>query len=429
MVSRQPGARAAVGGQPGARAAVGGQPGARAAVGGQPGARAGVSGQPGARARVSGQPGVQTAVSGQPDARAAVSGHAYPWDVLGDPRFLDRATRRVTLAAAYHSTRAATPLHPEHRIVDAQWAALYRPVRQVAWKGQDLRPLEPGWVSSADSFGEAAALLKRAGHEVTAWIVLTHNTRLGTLRPDVAVVNCFGETYPYALCPAHAEVRDHAATLAAEAVLDVDVDGVSLEACGQMGVNHLGHHEKTEGAWSPETAGLLSICCCTACRRAWDADGLDQAEVVAALRAGTPSDALLAALLAVRHRHTDMLRAQVLAALRSLPVTLHAHPDPWATGPSPGLTPTAADDVDALLVPCWQPGSAELVRAAAGKGKPVDAYVTLLHPMDPAALVPHVRDLKAAGASRLSLYHLGLAPAWRQDLFASIAAAASLPRE
>ncbi|GIM91151.1 hypothetical protein [Paractinoplanes toevensis] len=366
-----------------------------------------------------------------------VSGHAYPWDVLGDPGFLSRAPRRVTLAATYHSTRAATPMHPEHRIVDARWAALYRPVRPSAWKGQDLRPLAPSWVSSPDSFGEAATILKRAGHEVTAWIVLTHNTRLGTRRPDVAVVNCFGEPYPYALCPAHAEVRDHAATLAAEAVHDLDLDGVSLEGCGQMGVTHLGHHEKTDGAWSPATARLLSICCCTACQQAWTADGLDPAEVVAALRAGTrsgdvpsasragtPSGEMLSALLAVRHRHTDLLRAQVLAALpASLPVTLHAHPDPWATGPSPGLTASAASDVDALLVPCWPLSSEELVRQAVSHGRPVDAYVTLLHPMDPDALAPHVQALKAAGASRFSLYHLGLAPAWRQDLFAAIAAA------
>jgi hypothetical protein len=350
-----------------------------------------------------------------------VSGHAYPWDVLGDPGFLARAPRRVTLAATYHSTRAATPLHPAHRIVDARWAALYRPVRPSAWTGQDLRPLEPTWVRSAsgDPFGEAATLLKRAGHEVTAWIVLTHNTRLGTRRPDVAVVNCFGEPYPYALCPAHAEVRDHAATLAAEAVHDLDLDGVSLEACGQLGVTHLGHHEKTDGAWSPETARLLSICCCTACRGAWVRDGLDPAEVVAALRAGTPSDEMLAALLAVRHRHTDLLRAQVLDGI-SLPVTLHAHPDPWATGPSPGLTRSAASDVDALLVPCWPLGSEDLVRQAASHGRPIDAYVTVLHPMDPAALAPHVRALRAAGADRFSLYHLGLAPAWRQDLFATI---------
>jgi hypothetical protein len=368
-----------------------------------------------------------------------VTGHAYPWDVLGDPAFPDRAPETVTLAAAYHSTRAATPLHPEHQIVDARYAALYRPVRDEAWKGQDLRPLAPDWLDEPDPFGAAAAILKSAGRRVNAWIVLTHNTRLGRLRPDVTVVNCFGERYPYALCPAHAEVRDHAATLAAEAVRDVDVDGISLEGCGQMGGNHLGHHEKTEGAWTPRAATLLSVCCCTACRAAWSRDGLEPDEVVDALResvlnpAASPSQDVLSALLAVRHRHTDALRAQVLAGLphhtqngdkrARVPITLHAHPDPWVTGPSPGLTPTAEDDVDVLLVPSWPTteATADLVRQAATTGLPVDAYVTVLAPTDPDVLIPHVQRLKAAGASRFSLYHLGLAPAWRQQLFAEIA--------
>lgn len=61
------------------------------------------------------------------------TGHAYPWDVLGDPSFPDRAAASgvstVAIAAAYHSTRAATPLHPHHQLVDARYAALYRPVR------------------------------------------------------------------------------------------------------------------------------------------------------------------------------------------------------------------------------------------------------------------------------------------------------------
>ena len=43
-----------------------------------------------------------------------ISGHAYPWDVLGDPEFVNRVAElgltEVTLAAAYHTTRAATPL-------------------------------------------------------------------------------------------------------------------------------------------------------------------------------------------------------------------------------------------------------------------------------------------------------------------------------
>jgi hypothetical protein len=372
-----------------------------------------------------------SAAAGSQPARSAVAGHAYPWDVLGDPDFVSRAPARVTLAASYHSTRAATPLHPDHQMVEARWAALYRPVRPEAWKGQDLRPLEPDWVTSRDAFGDAATLLRRSGRQVTAWIVLAHNTRLGTRRPDVAVVNCFGEVYPYALCPAHAEVRDYCATLAAESVHDLEVDGVSLESCGQMGLAHLGHHEKTDGAWTPAVAALLSICCCTACQSAWSSEGLTPAEVVAGLREAVRSPAaevsppVLALLLDIRHRHTDLLRRQVLAGLPRVPVTLHAQPDPWATGPSPGLTATAEDDVDALLVPCWPvtEASAENVRQAATTGLPVDAYVTLLPPAQPADLPAHVRRLREAGASRLSLYHLGLAPLWRQELFAQLAEA------
>jgi hypothetical protein len=50
----------------------------------------------------------------------------------------------------------------------------------------------------------------------------------------------------------------------------------------------------------------------------------------------------------------------------------------------------------------------------------VDAYVTVLPPAGPDDVVPHVRRLVAAGASRLSLYHLGLAPRWRQPLFQEV---------
>jgi hypothetical protein len=150
------------------------------------------------------------------------------------------------------------------------------------------------------------------------------------------------------------------------------------------------------------------------------------AEVVAGLRAASLTMPVLDAVLANRHANTDALRAGVLAALREqapgVPVTLHANPDPWSTGPSPGLTPTAAADVDALLVPAWPAteGSADLVRRAAATGRPVDAYVTVLPPADPDALPAHVARLRAAGASRISLYHLGLASPERQKLLAAL---------
>ncbi len=361
-----------------------------------------------------------------------ITGHAYPWDVLGDPDFASRVIESgvdtVALAAAYHSTRAATPLHPRHQLIDARYAALYRPVRDVVWSGRELSPREPDWMPTPDSFGVAAAELRAAGLRVSAWIVLTHNSGLGA--EGLSVVNCFGERYRYALCPARPEVREYAALLAGEAVAGAEVDAVSLEACGQLGLTHLSHHEKTDGAFSPMAARWLSVCCCPACRSAWSARGLDPEEVVDTLRAAVHAEAhgqvgevpMSPELLGTRQESTDALRAAVLAHLATyvpdVPVTLHAHPDPWATGASPGLTPTAAADVAALVVPAWPTtrASADLVAAAVETGRDVDAYVTVLPPTDPAEFPTHVTRLRDAGATGLSLYHLGLAPSWRQPL-------------
>lgn len=370
-----------------------------------------------------------------------MTGHAYPWDVIGDPGFADRVAAlgltEVTLAAAYHSVRAATPLHPRHQLVHATHAALYRPIREPAWQYRRVRPRPPDWMSEPDPFATAAETLRRAGLRVSAWVVLTHNTRLGLTFGELTVTNCFGDRYPYALCPAQEEVREYAARLAREAVANLALDGVSLEACGQLGLDHGSHHEKTVGAWTPVAARLLSVCCCAACRESWTARGLVPAEVMDALRAavlaeargrpGELDEAVAGELLAARHAATDLLRTEVLEQVAGyapdVPVTLHAHPDPWATGASPGLTPTAAKAVDRLLVPVWptDPSAAEIVSAAAAAGVPVDAYVSVLPPADPGEVVPHVRRLVAAGAKGIGLYHLGLAPHCRQFLFRDIA--------
>ncbi|MFJ8431307.1 hypothetical protein ACIQ9P_08400 [Kitasatospora sp. NPDC094019] len=369
-----------------------------------------------------------------------VSVHAYPWDVLGDPGFAGRARATgadaVTLALSYHSTRAATPHHPRRRFVDAHRGALHRPVRAPVWAGRRLAPLGADWLPGDDPGGAAVTALAGAGLPVTAWIVLAHNGRLGRLHPDLAVVNCFGEPYPYALCPSAPEVRDHCATLAAEALRDLPagaVHGVSLESAGQLGAVHAGCHEKTDGAYGPTALRALSVCCCEACRAGWRSTGSDPDVVVGQLRrsaetGAAPPAEVGAVVLAVRHAAADALRGGALAAVRAalpgVPVTLHAHPDPWVTGPSPGLTAAAAGDVDAVLVPCWPTGpeSAELVRRAVSRHPVVDAYVTLLAPADPALLPGHVRRLRAAGASRLSLYHLGLLPVDRLPLAAALAA-------
>lgn len=363
-----------------------------------------------------------------------ISAHAYPWDVLGDPGFVDRVRASgvdaVRLAVTYHATRAATPLHPRRRFVDAHYAALYRPIRPASWAGQRLVPKAPQWMDEPDPAGAATDLLHRAGIPVEAWLVLAHNTRLGRAYPQLAVTNCFGEPYPYALCPSQVEVRDHCATLAAEALRDLPLSGVLLESAGQLGASHAGGHEKTEGAYGSLALRALSVCCCAACQRGWAGRGVAPGEVTARLRDAVRSDrwlpeALASAVLAVRQDAADQLRGQVLSVVRQVVpgagVTLAGHPDPWATGPSPGLTPRAPSDVDAVQVPCWPVAeqTADVVRGV--PGALVDAYVTVLPPAAPEALPDHVRRLRAAGAQRLSLYHLGLASPRRLPLLAALA--------
>ena len=162
--------------------------------------------------------------------------------------------REIALAASYHGARAATPLHPLHRLVEAPSSALYRPVRESAWRGQALRPVAASWVASTDPFAEAAMALTDHGFAVARLVDPGAFHYLGTQRPDLAVRNCFGDVYSYALCVSHDEVLAYIATLAGEAVREVPIAGVSIEGLGQLGVAHNGLHEKTDGAYGPAAA-------------------------------------------------------------------------------------------------------------------------------------------------------------------------------
>ncbi|GAA1708662.1 hypothetical protein GCM10009765_67770 [Fodinicola feengrottensis] len=327
----------------------------------------------------------------------------------------------------------------------ASTAALYRPTRERVWRNRRLRPARATWTGHEDSAGAAIRALAGGDFGVDAWIVLTHNSQLGESAPDLSVTNCFDEPYQWALCPSHPEVVDYAATLAAESVHELEVDGAILEACGQYGAVHQCRHEKTDAIWSPAVARLLSVCCCAGCAVSWRADGLEPTAVRLLLReeilrliatgdlGGTTDELpteLTAMLLRKRHESVDRLRQAVIGALPSgLRLTLHADPDPWTTGALVGLTPTSAADVDAVVVPAWQPGERSLdavrrARAAVPDNGVVGAYVTAVAAARMPDIASYVDSLGAAGAGELHLYHLGLAgPARWADLRSAVAAA------
>ena len=215
--------------------------------------------------------------------------------------------------------------------------------------------------------------------------ILTHNSTLGRDHPDLVVRNCFGtDTSGRCVRP----TRRCATTPPCsppKQVRDLPLEGLSIEAYGQLGAAHGGQHDKTAGAYTALGETILSICCCDACRRSWSLGGLDpdatqralQEASTAAAREGataTPEDllgtALAGQLLSQRQHHTESLLAQVMSEVSavnsSLRITLHAQSDPWATGASPGLTPGSAHMAHCVLVPIepTDPESAALLSVA-----------------------------------------------------------------
>jgi len=359
---------------------------------------------------------------------------AYPWDLIDAPdaasRARDTGADGIALAAAYHGVRAATPLHPRHRLVDAQHSAIYVPYRAEIWRGHRIRPRPAGdWVSEG-AFQSAATSARAAGLEVEPWVVLTHHDDRGGDGGSLRVHNAFGDVYGYALCPSHEAVREYCATLASESVLLSGAESVVVEACGPLGVEHLGAHEKTTGSdWSALDAALLSICFCNECERAMAAAGHDPDAVRNRVRGGVGSgaariDQVLAdattAVLDVRRSARDLLAHVVSVAARAAgakKVRFHAQPDPWATGPFAALwdTPGVAD---ALILPADHLSARERLRAPQN-GERLGAYLSVLPPENPEGFAT-LWASRLRGVDDLYLYHLGLASAQRVDAGAAV---------
>ena len=367
--------------------------------------------------------------------------YAYPWDFEGDDAAAERAAAlgvgSVAVAANYHMTRAARPLHPARPLVDVRHAACYVPVRPAAWKGRRLVPRTPEWVGSDDSFGSARERLRAAGLATQAWVVLTHNSALGGEHSDLVVCNAFGNRYEYALCPSAPDVVEYCATLVDEIVASGPGDGLVLEACGPMGFEHNGVHEKTAMAgWSSSQRDLLSLCFCGACSERYISAGLDVVRIkdlarravltgsgsVEELLGSELADVVAAVRTAIVADLRSLLAARIKSADAALRVTVHGTADRWATGSFSTLAPAPGVGVDAVVTSCFEAarGVEEIAKlqalvnsgSASQSGQPLPVIGGIVRPTedwaDDAALRDRLARMQAAGMEELHLYHLGL---------------------
>ncbi|WP_053655059.1 hypothetical protein [Streptomyces sp. MMG1121] len=369
------------------------------------------------------------------------SAFVYPWDVNGDPaapaRLAGLGVEQVTLAAAYHSTRALTPRHPRHRIVTAEYAAtLYPPGDR--WTGRGLRPYPAGRWAPGDAYGEAARALAAAGLAVHTWVVLAHNSRLGAEHPDTSVVNAYGDHYPWAPCIAQPATRAYLVDLAAEAAVRPGAHGTELESLGWYGLAHLHAHDKIGGV-GLGAAGqyLMSLCFCPSCRAGYGEQGLDADALAASVRdaleplwrgaaddEGWPTVVKLlgeeaaARTRAWRDNTAGTLQEEAVAAVRAaapagFQVLLHADPVSHHCGANAGVDPARVLCVaDGVVVPCAG-GTALLAPFAehARQETVIAANFTVVSGMggSPGALAADAARARAQGATELRLYHAGLA--------------------
>ncbi|MEW2391445.1 hypothetical protein AB0933_24150 [Streptomyces venezuelae] len=368
----------------------------------------------------------------------------YPWDVVGDSdapaRLADLGIRQVTLASAYHSTRALTPRHPRHRIVTAAHAAVLYPPGD-RWQGRELRPYAAGDWAPGDAYGEAARALCDAGLDVHSWVVLAHNSRMGDEHPATSVVNAYGDRYPWAPCIAQPATRAYLVDLAVEAAVrpGEETRGTELESCGWYGLAHLHAHDKIGGVTLGEAGQyLMSLCFCGACREGYAGQGLDPDQLAVAVRGalepvwrgreeeggGWPAvEKLLgadrtAATRAWREETARTLQETVVAAVRAaaptgFQVLLHADPVTHHSGANAGVDPGHILSVgDGVVVPCT--GGAHLLEpfaARAADGAVLAANLTVVSGMggSPATLAADAARAAELGATELRLYHAGLA--------------------
>ncbi|WRZ93638.1 hypothetical protein OHB54_34115 [Streptomyces sp. NBC_01007] len=373
------------------------------------------------------------------------SAFLYPWDVNGDPEAAARTAglgvRQVTLASAYHSTRASTPRHPRHRIVTASHAAVLHPVDEARWRGRALHPYPAGDWAPGDAYGEAAAALAGAGLDVHTWVVLAHNSRMGEEHPATCVVNAYGDRYPWAPCVAQPATRAYLADLAVEAAVRPGAAGTELESLGWYGLAHLHAHDKIGGvALGDAGQYLMSLCFCAACADGYGRQGLDAEELASFVRGalepvwrGAPSDGdwagveklLGAETAAATRRWRDgvarSLQEDTVSAVRSaapagFQVLLHADPVSFHCGANAGVDPRHILSVaDGVVVPCTAGAGpltpfAEAVRAGA-KGRVLAANFTVVSGMGgrPDTLAADAARAVELGATELRLYHAGLA--------------------
>ena len=201
--------------------------------------------------------------------------YTYSWDLV--ERGIDNACAEIselgqntnTIAGSYHAGKFLRPRSSSPVLFPEDGTVYFRhdPSRYGS-----IRPEPNSLVAERDILAE---LCSQSQLSVNVWLVLLHNTLLGSRYPQSCVQNAFGDRYIYNLCPSSPHARAYACGLAADVAANYEVTGISMESPGFAPFIHGFHHEFNLVQSNRWLENLLGLCFCEHCRTGAVHAGID----------------------------------------------------------------------------------------------------------------------------------------------------------
>ncbi len=206
--------------------------------------------------------------------------YAYAWDLAeagvseAAVQFQALGLDTVTIAGSYHAGKFLRPHGKTGKVYFPEDGTVYFHADQSRY-GR-IKPVANSLLAQRDIMRELTEIEALA---TNVWLVLLHNTLLGTAHPDSTVTNAFGDRYPYSLCPSAPEARAYAVALARDVTQSYAVSGVTLETPGFLPYAHGFHHEFALNQPNRWLDSLLGLCFCDHCGRGATAAGIPAASL------------------------------------------------------------------------------------------------------------------------------------------------------
>lgn len=202
--------------------------------------------------------------------------YTYAWDLVeagiaeAQRQFLALGLDTVTVAGSYHAGKFLRPHGVTGKVYFPEDGTVYFKTTPGYYGA--IKPVANSILSGNDVIPELAATKTMA---VNVWLVLMHNTLLGTANPNSCVRNAFGDHYVYNLCPSAPDARAYAVALSKDVADHYDISGLSLESPGFMPYAHGFHHEFALNAPNRWLDAQLGLCFCDHCVGAAQSVGID----------------------------------------------------------------------------------------------------------------------------------------------------------